>query len=179
MNFTIDTNLELRILELSDAAAIFNIIDQQRRYLGRWLSFVENTKNIGDTEAFVKSIVSKPKERKEYTFTIRKQDELIGLIGLDPTDTSNKKTEIGYWLSEIHQKQGIVTRSVLKLCEFAFNELELNRISIKCAVDNEPSKNIPIRLGFKFEGIERAAEIDSDNNFRDMEIYSRLKRDEC
>jgi ribosomal-protein-serine acetyltransferase len=177
MNLKVDSNIELRALELSDTIAIFNTINNQREYLGKWLAFVQNTKKISDTEAFVKSILEKPKERKEYTFSIRKQGEFVGLIGLDPTDTINKKTEIGYWISEKYQKQGIVTKSVQKLCDFAFHELSLNRITIKCAVENKPSKNIPKRLGFQLEGIERDAELDAENNFRDLEIYSKLRSD--
>lgn len=177
MNLIIDSNIQLRTLELSDTNDIFNTINNQRAYLGKWLAFVQNTKKISDTESFVKSVIEKPKERKEFTFTIRKQDEFIGLIGLDPTDTLNKKTEIGYWISKTHQKNGIVTKSVLRLCDFAFNELALNRVTIKCAEHNEPSKSIPKRLGFKFEGIERDAELDSENNFRSLEIYSKLKSD--
>ena len=177
MKLKVDSNIELRELELSDSLEIFNLIDNQRKYLGEWLPFVENTKKITDTESFVKSVINTPIDNKEYTFSIRKQNELIGLIGLKSTDRLNKKTEIGYWLSEIYQKQGIVTKSVQKLCDFAFNELGLNRISIKCATKNESSKNIPKRLGFKFEGVERDAELASENVFRDLEIYSKLKKD--
>lgn len=110
-------------------------------------------------------------------FTIRKQDKFIGLIGFKDTDRTNKKTEIGYWLSEKYQKQGIITRSVEKLCDFAFNELGLNRVQIRCAVDNQRSKNIPQRLGFKFEGVERDGELLTGNIFTDLEIYSKLRSD--
>lgn len=90
----------------------------------------------------------------------------------------NKKTEIGYWLSEGFQKQGIVTKAVEKLCEYALNKLDINRVQIKCAVGNVASKNVPIRLGFKLEGIERQGELLSGNVFTDLEIYSKLKHDE-
>lgn len=177
MTLKIDSNIELRELELSDSFDIFNTINNQRKYLGEWLPFVEKTKKISDTKAFVKSVTNTLNENKEYTFTIRKQNEFIGLIGLKSIDSLNKKTEIGYWLSKTHQKQGIVTKSVKKLCDFAFNNLELNRISIKCAANNQSSKNIPKRLGFIFEGIERDAELVSENIFRDLEVYSKLKKD--
>ena len=116
-------------------------------------------------------------DRFEYVFAIRNQNEFIGLIGLKSTDKVNKKTEIGYWLSEKYQKQGIMTKSVSKLCDFAFNELGINRIQIKCAVGNDPSKNIPKRLNFKFEGIERDGELLTGNVYTDLEVYSKLKND--
>jgi ribosomal-protein-serine acetyltransferase len=70
-----------------------------------------------------------------------------------------------------------VTRSVERLCDFAFNELGINRIQIKCAVGNSASSNIPKRLGFIFEGIEREGELLSNGFFTDLEVYSKLKHE--
>lgn len=173
----IDTEIELKQLEQSDSRDIFKTIDSQREYLGKWLPFVAFTKEISDTEKFVDSVVNAPEDRFEYVFAIRKQNEFIGLIGFKDTDKLNQKTEIGYWLSEKFQKQGIVTKSVEKLCDFAFNKLEINRVQIKCAVENGPSIKIPRKLGLKFEGIERDGELLTGNVFTDLEIYSKLKSD--
>lgn len=63
------------------------------------------------------------------------------------------------------------------MLHFAYNELDINRVQIKCAVGNIPSKNIPKRLGFKFEGIERDGELLVDNQFTDLELYSFIKKD--
>lgn len=173
----VDTKIELKQIEQSDSKAIFETIDSQREYLGKWLPFVEFTKEVSDTDKFIHSIVNAPEDRFEYVFVIRIQNEFIGLIGFKDTDKLNQKTEIGYWLSEKHQKQGIITKSVEKLCDFAFNKQGINRIQIKCAVGNKPSIKIPQRLGFKFEGIERDGELLTGNVFTDLEIYSKLKSD--
>ncbi|MCF8379319.1 MAG: GNAT family N-acetyltransferase [Bacteroidales bacterium] len=173
----ISTEIELKQLELSDSADIYNAIDSQREYLGKWLPFVALTKEISDTEKFVESVINAPEDRFEYVFTIRKNNKFIGLIAFKETDKLNQKTEIGYWLSEKYQKLGIMTKSVEKLCDFAFDTMGMNRIQIKCAVENSPSSNIPKRLGFKFEGIEREGELLWGNIFTDLEIYSKLKKD--
>jgi ribosomal-protein-serine acetyltransferase len=173
----VDSDIALRELELNDAADIFRTINKERGYLGTWLPFVAYTKELKDTECFVSSVVNVPVEKLEHTFTIRKQGEFIGLIGLKDTDVLNKKTEIGYWLSEKEQGKGIMTNSVKELCDFAFTKLQINRIQIKCAVGNVPSKNIPKRLGFKLEGVEREGELLTGNTFTDLEIYSKLKND--
>ena len=177
MILKIDKQTELRQLEQSDSAAIFKTIDSQREYLGKWLPFVEFTKKLADTEKFVDSIINASKDNFKYVFTFRKENKFIGLIGIKNTDKLNKKTEIGYWLSKEYQKQGIMTKSVDKLCDFAFKELELNRVQIKCAIDNKSSIKIPQRLGFSFEGIERQGELLSNNIFTDLEIYGKLKFD--
>lgn len=174
MILRIDDSTVLKRLEESDTAYIFTAIDNQREFLGKWLPFVALTKDISVTAKFVDSVINAPEDRPEYTFTIWKNGVFAGLIGLKTIDNQNKRTEIGYWLSEEFQKQGIMTRAVSALCEFAFGELGLNRIQIKCAVGNIPSKNIPQRLGFKFEGIERDGEL-LDDGYTDIEVYSKLK----
>ena len=175
MLLQIDKDIDLRQLEESDATEIFNTINSQRKYLGKWLPFVEYTKKLKDTKNFVDSVVNAPQERFEYVFTIRKHNEFSGLIGFKDTDHENRKTEIGYWLSEKFQGQGLATKSVAQLCNFAFQKLDMNRIQIKCAVGNTPSANIPKRLNFKLEGIERQGELLTGNIFTDLEIYSKLK----
>ena len=75
------------------------------------------------------------------------------------------------------QKKGIITQSMRALVDFAFDELEMNRVQVKCAVANYASKNIPQRLGFQKEGIERDGELLTDGKFTNLEIYSLLKKD--
>jgi len=162
---------------LSDAHDIFHTIDSQRAYLGRWLPFVAYTKKLSDSEKFIESVVNTPEDRFEHIFTIRKQNGFVGLIGFRDTDPINKKTEIGYWLSQPFQKQGIVTQSVRRLVEFAFDHMEINRIQIRCAVGNVASQKIPETLGFKFEGVEREGELLAGNVFADLMVYSKLKSD--
>jgi len=167
----------LRLLQKPDALDIYKMITQERLYLGQWLPFVAHTKTPKDTEAFVNATVDAPKERFEQVFTIRKHGTFIGLIGFKGTDHENRKTEIGYWLSESHQKQGIITLSVDRLCQYAFDVLSIKRIQIKCAVGNVRSKNVAKRLHFKLEGIERDGELLTGGKYTDLEVYSKLKKD--
>ncbi|MCK9168467.1 MAG: GNAT family N-acetyltransferase [Bacteroidales bacterium] len=173
----VDQEIELHQLQSSDAEDIFHAIDSQRSYLGKWLPFVAVTQSVADSQAFVDSVVNAPAENSEPVFTIRKKGVFVGLAGFNRTDTGNQKTEIGYWLSATWQKQGIMTKTVRRLCDYAFNELKMNRIQIKCAVGNTASHLIPLRLGFTFEGIERQGELLTGNVFVDLVVYSRLKSD--
>lgn len=177
MIINVDEDTILRQLELSDADDIFKIIDSQREYLGKWLPFVERTKALSDSEAFVRSVVDAPENKAELVFTIQFQGTFIGLIGFRSTDLGNKRTEIGYWLSMHYQGKGIVTKSLKRLCDFAFNEKDINRIEVRCASGNIPSKNIPLRMGFKLEGTERDGELLAGGIFTDLEVYSKLAAD--
>ena len=177
MIIEIDEEIKLVQLKDKDTMDIFNTIDSQRDYLGQWLAFVASTKELSDTENFVKSIILAEEDQFEYVFTIRKANEFVGLIGFTNTDRNNQKTEIGYWLSEDYQRQGIMKKAVSYLCNFGFNTLKMNRIQIRCALGNLRSQNIPKKLGFTLEGVERQGELMSSGIYTDIQVYSKLKSD--
>jgi Acetyltransferases, including N-acetylases of ribosomal proteins len=171
MEIKISSQIILRSLCFADSKAIFHILDSQRRVLRRWLPFVDATHQLSDSEAFVNYTI----ESQEPTFSIFYHHEFIGLIGMKSTEKQNQKTEIGYWLSVDYHNLGIMTAAVKELCEYAYNCLNINRIQIKCAIGNLPSKKIPQKLGFTLEGIERDGELLCDGKFTDIEVYSLLK----
>ncbi len=176
MDITVSNQLILREVGLNDVDAIFQTIDTQRDYLGEWLPFVTLTQSVDFTRSFIQSILDTPYEVREHTFVVLYEGEFAGLVGFRDTDRMNRKTEIGYWLSEPYQHKGLVTKAVQVLIALAFEELGMNRVQIRCAVGNAPSRRVPIRLGFQFEGVERAGELFPDGSFRDLEVYSLLKQ---
>jgi len=170
----VDTNIRLKEIGLEDTEVIFNTITNERDYLSEWLPFVEHTHEISFTHSFIEEYLNS--ERKDLTCAIYYQNQFVGLVGLKDTDTDNKKTEIGYWLSEAFQHKGIITCSCKTLISYAFDEMDINRIQIKAAEHNLKSQQIPLRLGFKREGIERDGELHS-RGFVDLVIFSLLKAD--
>ena len=172
----VDINIRLEAIKLSMAKEIFDTVERNRNYLQPWLPFVELTIKLADTEKFIRSILSQTQNKKDEVFCIWFKNEFAGLIGFKETDWVNRKTELGYWLSEKMQGKGIATKCVEKLVRYSFQKLKLNRVQIKIAVGNSRSAAIPKRLGFKFEGIERAGEKHNHKYF-DLEVYSLLKSD--
>jgi ribosomal-protein-serine acetyltransferase len=175
MYFLLFDQFNLQLLTIENDLEIFHLIDNNREYLGKWLPFIPFTKSVTDTTSFVTSVIQHPNFASQPVFTIREKNKIIGLIGFKDTDHTNLKSEIGYWLAENYQKKGIATEAVKRLCQYGFSHLNLNRIQLKVALGNTPSRNIPLRLGFQLEGMERAGEKVSDHKYRDLEIFSLLK----
>ena len=96
----IDDRTMLRRIRLSDAEGMYKLIDSQRDYLGRWLPFIPFTQSADDSRAFIESVLAEPEENGNFVFAILVDGEFAGTIGLKSTDSSNLKTEIGYWLGE-------------------------------------------------------------------------------
>jgi len=173
---TIDDHLFLERLNLSHVDLIFKTIDQNRKFLRKWLPFVDFNQKAKDTEKFVRSILEKPISVRDEVYVIWYKHEFAGLIGFKDADRVNDKIEIGYWLAEKMTGKGIATAAARKMVNLAFRNMDMNRVQIRCGVGNEKSSAIPRRLGFSFEGVERAGERHNHEYF-DLEVYSLLKRE--
>lgn len=168
-------DLALHEVALSDAAALYSLIDGGRAYLRQWLPFIDYSHSVADTELFLTTVIA-PTNLQDEVFTIRYQGQVAGIIGYKGIDRINSKLEIGYWLGENFQGKGIMIRSCEAMVKYAYEHMRMNRIQIKVGVGNHKSSRIPQQLGFTLEGIERDGEW-LGSRFIDLEVYSLLKRE--
>lgn len=172
----ISEEISLKQIEFSDISIIYSIVESQKAYQGRWIPFANYT--IGnEPEQLVVTTMNMADLISGHMFMIKNEDEFAGLVGLINLDKNNKKAEIGYWISSSLQEKEIAIRSVIALMDFAYDELSLHKIHIKCPVGNYTVSHIPRQIGYYFEGIDRAGELMPDNTFVDLEIYGMLKSD--
>lgn len=76
----------------------------------------------------------------------------LGVIGLKITNHSAKIAEVGFMLLAKAQGKGIGSESLGLLIEFAFKELELNKLTAMCSTQNHGSYKLLEKLGFIREG---------------------------
>lgn len=176
MNFTIPirTGLELRLRVESDAQAVFRAIDKNRKYLRQWLPWLDDSTTVEDTLKYIRSDISEFEKKEGLDLGIWYENQWIGGIGFHAFGGKNRKSTIGYWLSEDSQGKGIMTDATRALVTYGFGQLNLNRIEIRCATENVKSRAIPERLGFKTEGVLRQSEWLYDH-FVDWVVYSQLR----
>jgi ribosomal-protein-serine acetyltransferase len=170
----IDPTFELRFLHLGDAEKLFLALEQNRSYLRQWLPWLDMNTRIEDSRNFINTVKMNFIAKGSHTFGIFFEHKLVGIIGIHDLDQDNQKTSIGYWLSEAYQGKGIMTRAVSAVLDYAFHDLKMNRMEIRCATGNQSSRAIPERLGFKHEGTLRQAEW-LYHRFVDHEVYSMLR----
>jgi len=174
MTIIVEQNIRLELITENHAQQIFDLIDSNRAYLREWLSFVDRIQSVATAENFVKGTMQRNKEGIEFAFVIIENDNVIGRIGMYKIDSQNKIGEIGYWLAENSQGKGIIIKSCRSIIDFCFEDLQLNRIEIKCGTENIKSKSIPKKLNFTQDGVIRQGEF-LYNKFIDLNLYSLLK----
>ena len=176
LDFTVDTNTHLRSLCMEDAPELFALIDASRRYLRRWLNWIDKTQSLGDIRAFIQSGLDQAANGRGPVCCITHDSAIVGICGFKPVDKITKSAEIGYWLAESVARRGIMTRCVNTLMNYAFRELNINRVELRAATENGRSRGVAKRLGFTQEGILRDAEWLNDH-YVDQAVYSMLKRE--
>ncbi len=154
----IDNEVVIKLLEPRHSEELFNLTEQSKSYLREWLPWIDYNKSVDETKSFIESSLKQFGNNDGFQAGIWYKDQLAGVIGLHSISWSNKSTTIGYWLGESFQGKGIMTKACKALIEYVHNELDINRIEIRVATENNKSKAIPERLGFKNEGHLRKVE---------------------
>lgn len=170
-------DLSINLLTQKYAKVLVEALLENQNSLKEWLIWAENVPTVED---YQKSIIpmwlQKFADNNGFETGIFYKGEFVGMLGLHYIDWTNQTTEIGYWLSEHVQGKGIMTRAVEGLVSYCYDELNLNRVIIRAAVENKKSRAIPERLDFKLEGILREAQQIRDSYY-DLAIYSMLKKE--
>jgi diamine N-acetyltransferase len=105
-------------------------------------------------------------------------NERIGLVGLDHIDHRNQSAEYGRMLIADTEKRGhgYAHDATLTLINYAFMDLNMNRLYLRLYADNARALKLYERCGFVREGVEREA-IFMDGRFRDLILMSILRND--
>lgn len=168
--------MTIRMLSGRDAQALYERTDESRAYLKQWLPWLDDMKSVDDSLTFIKNSFQLYNDRKGLTAGIFLNEVLVGIIGFNNLDFQHKIGYIGYWLAENYQGRGIMTTAVSAVVTYGFTELSLNRIELRAASENKPSRAIAERLGFTQEGRIRQAEWLYDH-YVDHIVYSVLREE--
>lgn len=163
----------LRPVEDADVAELFRLVDANREHLRAWLPWLDATRVEADLRAWADAEREGAAAGRSVQFVIVDEGWIAGVVGFHEIDWEHGQVELGYWLAEDRQGRGLMTRAAAELARIAFEELGLNRIGIKTATGNARSRAVPVRLGFRHEGVIREGERLYDR-FVDLDVFALL-----
>ena len=173
VSFQLNDHIMLREFTAADADAIYETVSRNYEHLKRFMHWITPEYSRMSAVEFLERSVIEREERRAMGFGIFRDGEFIGSIGFVNFDWAAKKTELGYWIDKSAEGKGIVFSACRKLIQFAIDELEMNRIEIRCSTENKRSAAIPERFGFTLEGVLRQAEL-RNGKLHDFAVYSLL-----
>ncbi len=172
----VDQEIELQLFQLQHAQELFEVVDLNRDHLRRWLPWVDGMTSPLQYHSIIPMWLKQFADNNGVHTGIRFRGQLVGTIGFHHMDWTNSQTSMGYFLSKNAQGYGIMTKSAVALINYAFYELGLNRIEIRCGEHNLKSRAIPERLGFTMEGMIRDGER-IHRTFHNLIVYSMLSHE--
>ena len=149
----INEEIELRLLEEHHVEEFYAWQMRNREHLREWLDWpLDDKYTIEECRGFIKRRLKGFAEGNGFEAGIWHRGELVGEVSIDRIDRTNKVAEMGYSLGADFQGRGIVTASMRALIDYAFDELKLHRVELRCAAENLKSRAVAERLGFIEEG---------------------------
>lgn len=101
--------------------------------------------------------------------------KIVGNISVEQkADVYCKDGKIGYLLLTPCWSRGIMTEAVRQICEIAFSELDIIRITGLVYAPNIASRRVLEKNAFIQEGLQRNA-VYKDGNIFDLCVYGKLK----
>ena len=167
---------DLRLLELRDADELYSLADASREHIRPWLPWIAWTHSAGDVKKFLRAALRQFTEGDGFHAGVSVQGRLAGCIGLHPVNWQNQQVAIGYWLGREWEGHGLVTAGTRAVTRYCFDQLGLERVEIRAAVENARSRAVAERLGFTLEGTLRRAQR-VDGRWLDNAVYSMLREE--
>lgn len=94
---------------------------------------------------------NKRQSHREYNFSVRLNDMIVGAVGVKIHPERGYIGEIGYFIEELHWGRGFAVQAVQQLEEYCLNTLELVRIEVIMAIENSASERVAIKAGYQKE----------------------------
>lgn len=167
-------SIKLRAMEPEDANFLFQLLnnpDIEKMVVGKTYSvseYEENNwiKNFHNSDQCIRWVI----EHNDKT--------RIGTVILNDINWINRTAEIGIKLdiNNITRKHGDAKDAYYTTLQYAFDELNLNKITATTLEYNEPSIKLHSTMGFKLEGKLRQAVFKS-GNYHNLIIFGLLREE--
>lgn len=167
----------MRAWREEDVDAALEIVLQNREHLQTYMQWMTPDYSIEDARKFIFGGIKDRLDKKTLGLALIRNGRLIGSLGFNRLDWAARVCEVGYWIDHREEGKGIVSKACRAMIDYAFGELGMNRVEIRCSAENSRSSAVPERLGFKLEGLLRQAVLLNDRP-HDFLVYGLLAEDE-
>ena len=163
----------------SDASALWEAVDASRTFLAPWMPWIADWKVPEFAREVIRRNSAKWILREDLTMGMfdRETEKLLGGCGLHRFDWTIPAMEIGYWLRPDAEGKGFVTEMVTLLRHFAFDQLQAERVEIRCDAINVRSAAVARRAGFILEATLRGSRRNVDGVLGDTLVFASIRAD--
>ena len=144
-----------------DGESTLAAIQESWDELHRWMAWAE------DLNSFTSERIDARYGQASPGYLERNVMELLGVeaangepavwCGLHDIDWNARRCDTGFWVRRSAQGKGMATEAANAMVRYAFGALGMCRVGYTHSDGNEASRRIAEKLGFVYEGVQRAA----------------------
>ncbi len=173
-----DARLQVRAWQERDATQLLDAVQESVASVGRWLPWCHASYGLEDAVTWIDHCRSGWQAGNHFAFAVldARTGQLLGGVGLNQFVPLPRHANLGYWIRESCQRQGVATSSARRVARFGFETLGLVRIEMVVLPENQPSRAAAERIGARFEAIARNRLCVGDG-VRDAAVYGLIATD--
>lgn len=161
---------------IEHAPELAALVAQNTEYLRAYLPAVADLSSVEAAQTHLASCADRASRNGLFEWHLFVDGSLCGSVRLKDIDPIARKAAVGYFLGGQFTGRGIATSALRAILDYGFGPLDLNRMELRCAAGNGPSRRVAERLGFVQEGLLRQEEF-LNGVFVDTEVYGLLRAD--
>jgi RimJ/RimL family protein N-acetyltransferase len=171
--------LLLRAPRAGDAWMINEAVNESLDNLRPWMPWAAHAPTLDDTEIVAREMAVAFSRRESLSFRLlrRSDEQFIGMCSIFQFNWDIPSCEMGYWVRASAQGQGYITEAVNRLTTFAFDDLAMERIEIRCDARNQRSAAVAERAGYTLEARLHHHRRAVNGALADTLIYAKLRGD--
>jgi len=166
-------NISLRSLYKKDAPLLLECLSNTT--IASYFHLDSNHINLDSMYNFIQDSQVTPLYSR-FAITDIETDEYLGIVSLENINLSNKSAEYVISLRKEAQAFGYGYVATMKILEYSFNTLDLQRVYFNVLSKNETAINFFERCGFVYEG-EFSEHIFIQNEFQSLKWFRLMKHE--
>ena len=167
----------VELLSLMNSNSFFSLIQKNRSRLEDFFAgTVSRTETLESTRQYCQEIDEKIKQKTYFPYLIveSKTNKLVGLFDVKNIEWNIPKAELGAFIDESYEGQGIITHFGNGLIDQIIDEHQFKKLFCRVAPENARSVHLVSKLGFQLEGTIRCDYRTTKGELVDLNYYGKV-----
>lgn len=142
------------------AQAFFDLTDNNRAYLRRWLPWLDSVTSVNDTQNSLNARVLSDKAGITINRFMMVENAIVGII--DVREIKDSQSElgvtalVGYWLAKEYAGRGYTTTALKQMVALC-RDRGIETVILRANPDNIGSNQVAIKAGFIYQETQKNA----------------------
>lgn len=174
----IERAVQIRPFRPEDLCGLHAAACESNAALCATMTWFQPDYSLEDAAIFIKHSARDWSAGERYDFAVVDpvDDAFCGSVSLNHIDRRHRLANVGFWVRQSREGQGIATNAVRFITDFAFQRLALLRLEFLIAQSNRASQRVVSKVGAELEGTLRKR-LTLSGPPEDALIFSLLKED--